>query len=657
MTSQQQSPNNNNNNSNHSLGIELASDSHQFPPSVEANAVQNGEDDGDGLVRTPIQHSPQHHHQVARTPTTSAWDAWMQLTKAYIGPGCLSLPWAISQLGLPFGTLTIIIVAFWTSYNAWNIVALKRIIVKERLAQQQQQQPSSSSPQPRLQVTYADVGEWAYNKKFKDVLLISICVQQLAVCTVFLSFIGENIAAVLERTLVEEGERAPSHAFVITLALPFALGLSCLPNLKVLSPVVVVATVALFVGFSLLGVVIAAEWKHRPTPDEVNLYDVVWSQVPMAVCAILYSYEGICVCLPIESAMAEPKHFKTVFVTSMSFTAVVFAAVASLCVIAFGDVTNGSVTAFLVENLEDENVKWWLYLANTFCSIAVLLTYPLQLFPSFELIGPWLTRILRLDLGTHALVRQRQHPLVPVPDTSHFSPVPSSDVLNPDDRVIGNHDYHDAERISTDDNNNLSGVAVAKGTARATNDGTANGEDENYSVERETSLGAAATTAELEETVELGDTIPFFAAFPTPGDSPQLRAILVCFTYIMAIAIPNVQLLVSLAGALSGSATGLIIPPLLELAHVKRQEDELYRSITDPDYEDDADDEYNDEDDDNTGGDDSGLTRRAGVSPPPSRGDMQWKKRECYVLFGLGVVVCVFGTGAALLDIVKVYLG
>ena len=650
MTNQQQSPNNNN--SNHSLGIELSSDS-QFPPSLETNAFQNGEDDGDGLMfRTPAQHSPQHHHNLAaRTPTTTAWDAWIQLTKAYIGPGCLSLPWAMSQLGLPFGTLTIVIVAIWTSYNAWNIVALKRIIVQERLAQQQQ-----SQSQPRLQVTYADVGEWAYNKKFKDILLISICVQQLAVCTVFLSFIGENIAAVLERT-VEEGEKAPSHAFVISLALPFALGLSCLPNLKVLSPVVVVATVALFVGFSLLGVVIAAEWKHRPTSDEVNLYDIVWSQVPMAVCAILYSYEGICVCLPIESAMAEPKHFKKVFVTSMSFTAVVFAAVASLCVIAFGDVTNGSVTAFLVEHLEDENVKWWLYLANTFCSIAVLLTYPLQLFPSFELIGPWLTRVLRLDLGTHALVRQQQHSLVPVPDTSHFSPVPSSDAMNPDDRVIGNHDYHDAERISTNDNNNLSGIAVAKGNARATNEGiTARDEDERSAAERETSLGVAATAAELEETVELGDTIPFFAAFPTPGDSPQLRAILVCFTYIMAIAIPNVQLLVSLAGALSGSATGLIIPPLLELAHVKRQEDELYRSIIDPDYEDDEDD-YNDEDDNSPGGNGSGLTRRAGVRSPPTRGNMQWKRRECYILFGLGVVVCVFGTGAALLDIVKVYLG
>ena len=652
MTEQQQTPNN----STHSLGIELTPDNHFHPPLVEADALHRS---GDGDLHHPAHHpniSDNHHHIRSSSPQTTAWDAWIQLTKAYIGPGCLSLPWAISQLGLPVGTLVIGIVAVWTSYNAWNIVALKRIIVKERIAQQQSHHPGDHQQHHQhpnsIQVTYADVGKWAYNESFKDVLLISICVQQLAVCTVFLSFIGENIAAVMERTLVEEGEQAPSHAFVITLALPFALVLSCLPNLKVLSPVMVVATISLFVGFGLLGVVIAAEWDHRPSPDEVNLYDIEWSQVPMAVCAILYSYEGICVCLPIESAMAKPEHFKTVFVSSMSFTAVVFATVAALCVVAFGDVTSGSVTAFLVETLEDENVKWWLYMANTFCSLAVLLTYPLQLFPSFELMGPWLTRVLRLDLGTHALVSRSS-----VPDARTFTPLPSCD-NNPDDCMIGNHDYHDAERRS---NSSTPATPTSGGEIdNSIHDTTTTArDDENCPISEQSGTenghDSSSAAAELEE-IELGDTIPFLAAFPTPGDSPQLRAILVCFTYIMAIAIPNVQLLVSLAGALSGSATGLIIPPLLELAHVKRQEDELYRSITDPDYDDDYDDGYDDEDN-TSNNDENGLARRLPSSLAPSRQRLQWKKQECYFLFGLGVVICVFGTGAALLDIVKVYLG
>lgn len=529
-------------------------------------------------------------HGLRKTETT-AFDAWFQLTKAYIGPGCLSLPWAVSQLGLPLGVFIVCLTSLWTSYNCWNVVRLKRIIMRER------GQTPALAHLTHHQVTYPDVGEWAYNRTFRDLLLVSICVQQLAVCTVFLSFIGENIAAVMARTLTDEGDKAPSHALVITMAFPFAMMLSCLPNLKVLSPVMVVATASLFVGFGLLGVVVEKEWDNRPR--DVDMYDIHWSQVPMAVCAILYSYEGICVILPIESAMEKPQHFKTVFVTSMSFTAFVFAAVAVLCCMAFGDVTNGSVTAFLVENLHEQNVKWWLYMTNTAVSVAVLLTYPLQLFPSFELIGPWLTRVFRLDLGTQGFLRHREghNPI------SGFSQVSSCD--NPEDGIRGNHyfDYHDPSRISTSTAPTHNATAVVAGDT-------------------------AVETEELEDEEELP---AFFAAFPTPGDSPQLRAILVCFTYIMAIAIPNVQLLVSLAGALSGSATGLIIPPLLELSYIKRQEKELEDRT--------ADDE------------DMGHENATTLMK------LRAKKWESYVLFGAGVIICVFGTGSALADIVRVYMG
>ena len=294
--------------------------------------------------------------------------------------------------------------------------------------------------------------------------------------------------------------------------------------------------------------------------------------------------------------MKKPEQYKAVFVSSLTFTALVFAAVAALSCLAFGDVTNGSVTAFLVESLNNENIKWWLYLANTAVSVAVLLTYPLQLFPSYELLGPWLTRILHLDLGTQALVRHRAgHNSI-----RSFSPVPSFE--NPDNGIVGNHEYHDPSQISTitTPNNNAAATVVGDGST----------ELEDYEYESE--LPAV------------------FAAFPTPGDSPQLRAIVVCFTYIVAIAIPNVQLLVCLAGALNGSATGLINPPLLELSYVKRQEKGIQEQTEDAE--------------------DIGHDKATALMK------LKAKKMECYLLFGLGSIVCMFGTGAALADIVLVYL-
>ena len=52
-------------------------------------------------------------------------------------------------------------------------------------------------------------------------------------------------------------------------------------------------------------------------------------------------------------------------------------------------VTNGSVTAFLLEKYSDNKaVILALMIANTSVSLSVLFTYPIQLFPTLELIGP-----------------------------------------------------------------------------------------------------------------------------------------------------------------------------------------------------------------------------------------------------------------------------
>lgn len=673
--------NNNNSSSSQRDGIELSSSPTTtiYPPPP---------------THEPPSHLHLYHHHNETTSnktTTTAWQSFVHLLKGYVGPGCLSLPWAMSQLGLPLGCFVIAVVALWTSYNCWNVVTLKRHIMKQIQSQQQQEesvqetetereeaveerqhQPDSHHHQSSIQsqsqqlqqqysfahhdvqhITYPDVAEWAYGMKFRRLTTTSICVQQLAVCTVFLSFIGENISAVMEHsqeTAEGRNEKPPSHALVITLALPFAMLLSCLPNLKVLAPVMVVATLTLMLGFALLGVVIQLEWQHRPL-DIDYYWDIHLSQVPLAITAILYSYEGICLILPVESAMEEPKYFAPVFISAMTITAIIFATVASICVICFGDVTNGSVTAFLVENLEDPNAKWWLYMANTACSVAVLLTYPLQLFPSFELIGPWLSEKLRWDFDPYAIEHSHSNPQhhhnndhqhsgnggsgAVIQRIRHhprnFSPIPSCD--NPDDGIVGNHDYH------------------------------------HHDEQNDTAIPGPLSSNDSIDEIPSTSYLPQWATFTTPGDSPQLRALLVCFTYIMAIAVPNVQLLVSLAGALSGSATGLIIPPLLELEFLKRQEEQEHQQhqqerrrlmrqssstfSDEPESENEQDTEAEEEDESTPNTNSGSSSSRVGSSHTRR----QLKRCECYFLFGLGNVIMVFGTGAALWDIIRVYMG
>ena len=191
------------------------------------------------------------------TATTTFGQTVVQLVKGYIGCGILSLPWAISQLGIPLGVFSIGVMSIWTSYNCWTIVQLKRYISAQRSTAttaiatpaatattiihgsrirdnnnnnnnnddddddenddredgdtsrviaitRRTRKPRTKTPsQPRRDrdhgiipsVTYPELGRWAYGRNFHTYVAICVCAQQLAICTVFISFVCANITA------------------------------------------------------------------------------------------------------------------------------------------------------------------------------------------------------------------------------------------------------------------------------------------------------------------------------------------------------------------------------------------------------------------------------------------------------------------------------
>lgn len=483
---------------------------------------------------------------------TTEWQTFVYLIKGNVGTGCLSLPWAVSQLGIVMGIITTICLSFWTSYNCWTIVVLKRHIMMERSSTQEEEGSRMIS-----NITYAELGYWAYGKRFRTIISSCICTLQLAICTVYMSFIGENLKVVFDRWFVHP----ISHLWFIVLSLPGIVVLVCgFPSLKALAPITTAATVTLFMGFGLLGVIVVQEWKDRP--DELPPFTL--PSLPVAVCAILYSLEGICLVLPLESAMLRPANFGKVFVVSMVCVTFIFCLVSSICVVTFGEVTNGSITAFLLQRQEDleEGALFWILLSNTVCSVSVMLTYPLQLIPCLELLAPWVSRnLLRWNEDT------------------------DNDLLT----------YNPSEQMEHCSNTNYH-----------TMDGD----------------GAKDTAAPVPEPRRHRSTRRRRSSFYSiessgiPGDSNALRLSLVVFTFLIATVIPNVQSIISLAGAFAGSAVALLIPPLLELAY-------LHRRTT-------------------------SSTNHWCVSS-------LWSSLRCYASLLLGLVCFSIGTIAALMDIVHVY--
>eukprot|EP00591_Stephanopyxis_turris_P003225 CAMPEP_0195512308 /NCGR_PEP_ID=MMETSP0794_2-20130614/4307_1 /TAXON_ID=515487 /ORGANISM="Stephanopyxis turris, Strain CCMP 815" /LENGTH=254 /DNA_ID=CAMNT_0040640057 /DNA_START=499 /DNA_END=1260 /DNA_ORIENTATION=- len=88
--------------------------------------------------------------------------------------------------------------------------------------------------------------------------------------------------------------------------------------------------------------------------------------------------------------MANGNKFTFVFTVSMLVVTALYAVFASLSVAIFGNVTNGSFAAFLVDTIgvdSEGNVRWLVIIANIMFTLSLLLTYPLQLFPSSRLLG------------------------------------------------------------------------------------------------------------------------------------------------------------------------------------------------------------------------------------------------------------------------------
>ena len=429
---------------------------------------------------------------------TTALQTYLHILKGNIGPGCLSLPWAVSVLGIPLALMTLLALCAITSFNCWTVVRWKRRHMADR-----------------RDVTYADLGQLAYGSKFRSFVLFCVCTTQLCVCTVFFSFIGENISAVLRA--VAPGTPLDNSRVVMSLILPMAMFLSCAPNLKVLSPLSAVGMVLLLLAFGCISLIMTINWADRPA----DLPTVDAARIPLAVCGFLYSFEGINLVIPIEAAMIDPSQFDKVFVVGMLSVAVVYGVFACLCVAAFGPIDNGSVTAFLMDNAEKYSATSLVLASNFIVSIAVLLTYPLQLFPAINLISQSRERKAREEAS------QRQ-----------CTPLSTQE-----------------EMIDAD-------TTMLEGNANG-NDCTANfmsleGEEAAFSQD----LGTESSHFRRQNGV-FGRQRETFK-----GDSPMLRACLVLFTFGIAISIPNVQELISLSGAFAGSSCALIVPPLLELRSI-----------------------------------------------------------------------------------------
>lgn len=90
-------------------------------------------------------------------------------------------------------------------------------------------------------------------------------------------------------------------------------------------------------------------WHDHPEVDAVHpqatRFD--WRALPEFYGTAVYSFEGIGLILPIQNEMREPERFPRILAACMLAILVLFLFLGEIPTIAFGRITNGSMTAVL----------------------------------------------------------------------------------------------------------------------------------------------------------------------------------------------------------------------------------------------------------------------------------------------------------------------
>ena len=98
---------------------------------------------------------------------------FLSLLKGNIGPGCLSLPHAFTLAPFPIVIPSFIIIAWLAIINSLKL---------SRLAKQGE--------------TYQDCGNRMLGARGGTIVMLSVSLQQLGVCTVYFAFVADNVSKV-----------------------------------------------------------------------------------------------------------------------------------------------------------------------------------------------------------------------------------------------------------------------------------------------------------------------------------------------------------------------------------------------------------------------------------------------------------------------------
>ncbi|TYZ62105.1 hypothetical protein PybrP1_000917 [[Pythium] brassicae (nom. inval.)] len=322
----------------------------------------------------------------------------VHLCKGNIGPGAMSLPNGFSQAGIYAAPVLFVVVALVCTYNMDLLLRCKRAVG------------------PTTPMSFGDVGREILGPKGKLLIDVFLVGMQLGICCVYFTFVATNIHVVLPERL----QSALHERQLILAVFPVLLLLSWMRTLKRITPFSGLANIAVVAGIAIV-FYYSFEYYEHPTQPRVESVHFDWRTLASFYGTAVYSFEGIGLILPIQNEMQSPALFPRVLAACMLAILVLFLAIGEAPTIAFGRITNGSMTAVLHDYCEG----WGVTAANVLLAFACTLSFPIQFYPAIEVLEKSLSRpgsLMRPAALPHTALTRHRHPPAPGAHGPHALP-------------------------------------------------------------------------------------------------------------------------------------------------------------------------------------------------------------------------------------------
>ncbi|KAL9655911.1 hypothetical protein ABK040_007532 [Willaertia magna] len=296
----------------------------------------------------------------------------INIIKANIGSGILGMPFAFRCSGYWLGLFSIGIIMFICVHCTLLLIDSKKEINKER-----QKRGESKI------ITFQELGGAAFGKIATVIIIILLIFTQLGFCCAYMTFISSNLMALLDIPT------SVLYKFLFILltgicAYPFCL----IRNLKNLSIFSIISELTLITGCLIVVYYDIVKIVSEPFPGltrNLQAYDFERFGTFFGIC--LFAFEGVGLVLPIENNMKNKKAYPSLLYIGMIIICVSMASFGLIGYLSYGMGVNSLITF----NIPKEGV---LPLIVKIClMIALLLTYPIQLYPISQMIDQALTTL------------------------------------------------------------------------------------------------------------------------------------------------------------------------------------------------------------------------------------------------------------------------